>query len=423
VQTSLALAMTIALSLACGPGDRAPAPGPAGPPATPQPDATPDSTTATPPPPPTPPAGPVEQRFVTIERLDADAECDGLAPAAVPEPVAARVENPGGVCEGGLSDGTGHVAVRISPSLPWGERQTFSPQGAPEKRFLVWDMNDGVAPEAIAMQPDGWLIVVGQYSHGPSTVSLLSLLADGGLRRTESFSPVGGRSWQFGADPRGGGFLVTNRFASSPTDPCVAEGRRFDALGAPTGGTASVGCSVIAAGVSTLGEALAIERGGAAADRSVVHWVRADGSHALPPADEGDLVALFDHRLLELVPLLDGSIAARSDAGWIRRYPRLAPGGEAPPAWLAARGAEVLRFTRGNRGYALMSVAGQASAECRQAIELLAPSGRRCVRLTFREDATGCTTGAIDQGWDGTVVQQSGKDPCAYRWWPRLLGE
>jgi hypothetical protein len=39
------------------------------------------------------------------------------------------------------------------------------------------------------------------------------------------------------------------------------------------------------------------------------------------------------------------------------------------------------------------------------------------------DDATGCSTGAIDQGWDGTVVQQSGKDACTYRWWPGLLGD
>jgi hypothetical protein len=43
--------------------------------------------------------------------------------------------------------------------------------------------------------------------------------------------------------------------------------------------------------------------------------------------------------------------------------------------------------------------------------------------VTFRaSDAGPCTTGAIDQGWDGTVVQQASADACTYRWWPRMLG-
>jgi hypothetical protein len=42
--------------------------------------------------------------------------------------------------------------------------------------------------------------------------------------------------------------------------------------------------------------------------------------------------------------------------------------------------------------------------------------------VTLREEGTGCTTGALDQGWDGTVVQQTAHGACGYRWWPRLLG-
>jgi hypothetical protein len=66
-------------------------------------------------------------------------------------------------------------------------------------------------------------------------------------------------------------------------------------------------------------------------------------------------------------------------------------------------------------------VVGTLSADCTQSIELLAPSGRLCGRIVLHEDGAGCTTGEVDQGWDGTVVQQSGHDACRYRWWPRLL--
>ena len=105
-----------------------------------------------------------------------------------------------------------------------------------------------------------------------------------------------------------------------------------------------------------------------------------------------------------------------------RIYPRLATRTVPLPDWLAARSAWTFRITRGNAGYAVFPPPGAASADCTQAFALVAPSGRLCLRVTLREDGAGCTTGALDQGWDGTVVQQSGHDPCTFRWWPGLLG-
>jgi hypothetical protein len=104
-------------------------------------------------------------------------------------------------------------------------------------------------------------------------------------------------------------------------------------------------------------------------------------------------------------------------------YPRLATTSAALPDWLAARAASTLRATRGNAGYAALPPPGRAAADCAQRIELLSTSGRLCGRVVLREDATGCTSGVVEQGWDGTVVQQSGKDPCTHRVWPRLLAK
>jgi hypothetical protein len=92
-----------------------------------------------------------------VERLDPDPECDGLAPERIPEPVTARVENPGGRCLGGISDGTGHVAVAIAPGLPWNRAQVFSPAGAALARFNVWG--------EVAPQPDGWIIAFSRHEH------------------------------------------------------------------------------------------------------------------------------------------------------------------------------------------------------------------------------------------------------------------
>jgi hypothetical protein len=411
--------VALALSASCGDSGSAPAPGPVVPaePGGSDPNVSPTTVPGT-----TPDTGTQEGGAVTVERLDLDPECDALVPARIPAPVTARLASPGGACRAAVTDGTGHVAVEIGIPSPCGERQTLSPAGVPGARFADC--------HALSAQPDGWLLPWGTIGHGPGTVRLESYAGDGTPRGAVSFgqasSPVSAGRWPFAADPRGGAFLVVNPFLLSADVPCAAAGHRFDATGAEAGAPARVGCSVRAVGVSTQGEALVLGVGdGARQGRSIVHWVRPDGTDAAPPGDEGDSYALLGaaSARVELAPLLDGSLAARNEGGWTRRYLPLAPGGEAAPAWLAARGREPFRFTRGSRGYAFFPLAGQASADCRQAVELLAPSGRLCTRITFREDASGCTTGAIDQGWDGTVVQQSGVDSCAYRWWPGLLGE
>jgi len=63
------------------------------------------------------------------------------------------------------------------------------------------------------------------------------------------------------------------------------------------------------------------------------------------------------------------------------------------------------------------------SSDCSQVVEIVAPDGRRCARITFREkNAPDCRTGYIDQGWDGTVVRQAASGSCTWRWWPGLFG-
>jgi hypothetical protein len=94
---------------------------------------------------------------------------------------------------------------------------------------------------------------------------------------------------------------------------------------------------------------------------------------------------------------------------------------EDPPAWLTSREGWTFRFTRGNRGYASFEPAGRSAPDCTQRIDLVSPGGRLCGRITLREEGSGCVTGNLDQGWDGTVVQQSATDACSFRWWPRLL--
>jgi hypothetical protein len=226
----------------------------------------------------------------------------------------------------------------------------------------------------------------------------------------------GPRTWAVAPDPHGGSVVVFwGPTGVGTTQACLGEARRFDATGAPApGAPAGTGCDVASVGVSTGGEALVIERRGAGG--ALLRWLRPDGTTASAPSEDPSPPAN------QLFPLLDGSLVSlQGSLLYTRRYPHLAATSEPAPAWLAARTGQAFRFTRGNAGYAFFPPAGQQSSDCTQIVELLAPSGRRCVQLTFRRDGNACVTGSIDQGWDGTVVQQSASGACGWRFWPRLL--
>jgi hypothetical protein len=228
-------------------------------------------------------------------------------------------------------------------------------------------------------------------------------------------SGFGPRIWSLAPVPLGGVALAW----LGPTGPgtnatCVGEVRRYDASGAAVAGIGSTGCFIGALGVSTAGETLVLEP--VVDATTTVRWLGADGTPAAAPSQDG--VAAFG----QLLPLLDGSLVLVQGNAFTRRYPHLAAASEPAPAWLAARTGQTFRFTRGNKGYAFFPPAGEHPSDCTQVVELVAPSGRRCVKLTFRRDGNACVTGSIDQGWDGTVVQQNDSGACGWRFWPRLLG-
>jgi hypothetical protein len=205
---------------------------------------------------------------------------------------------------------------------------------------------------------------------------------------------------------------------------------RFDGAGAPSWpGGVVVGTDdsasepfFLGAGVSRRGDALVLAQDSASLDAS---WLDG-GGHGVAAADRGErwepVVGPGLAHALELVPLLDASLALRSDGTFRRAYPHLATTSAPLPAWLAARAAWTIRFTRGNAGYAAFPPPGLPSDDCTQRVEVLSPGGRLCGRVVLREEGRGCLTRAADQGWDGTVVQQSSADACRYRWWPGLLG-
>jgi hypothetical protein len=414
---ALALAVScsvVAVLSACG--DSSSTPG-AAPPPSPDPGGTPTTAEPSPEPPsgpsPTPGPPPTPDRFVDVERLDPHAECDALVPAQVPAPVTATIAAPprgDGGCGRGVSDGTGHVAALVRSTPRGAEWQVFAPGGSARETFTI--------TSDLWPQPEGWQGVQAATSGNPSSLTLLTFFADGSPRRSEQpqgpgFGPP---IWAVAPQPLGGSVVAAwGPPAESWQAPCLGTVRRYDATGAPAGPAGRTACGIRAVGVSKDGETLVLEGLADGTGRTQLRWLRSDGTLAAPPSQD------VPHVFGQLLPLLDGSLVLLQGDGYVRRYPRLAPRSEPAPAWLAARTGQTFRFTRGNGGYAFFPAPGAPTSDCTQAVELVAPSGRRCAKLTFRRDGNGCTTGSIDQGWDGSVVQQGAQGACSWRTWPRLL--
>lgn len=360
--------------------------------------------------------GPAPAPYLTVERVDADPECDALVPTELPAPVTVQVDAPehsGWWCSGGTSNGAGDVGV-VSRVLmyvtPW---QTFDAAGRTRESFFV---HGGPVPLATA-----WLGV--RWNPATGDLAVLAFAGDG--RPSVRFDVPRLPFYVTWADllpaPSGGALLVLS--ASDPKT-CAGEARRFDGAGAPTGAPAPVGCDVRAAGVSTRGEALVVEPAspGDPSSHARLRWLRADGGPAAPPSEDPFLPD-GNHRAL--AQLLDGALASPDLA---RRYPHVGAVSEPSPAWLARRRGQSLRLARGNRAYAFIR-ADAEPADCAQVIDVVAPSGRRCATLTFdagvaptRSPVDGaCVSGILDQGPDGTVVQQLGAGACRWRFWPGLL--
>jgi hypothetical protein len=363
---------------------------------------------------------------VILERLDQHPECNGLVPDHAPDAVEVRWEAPPrSPCGGGTSDGTGHVAVaaREGAGAGW---QVFGPDGMARGTFAAWPL---------LAAPSGWhgLAVEPRADLGTRVTHRTYAPAGALLREADASSApdqLRAEAWALAVDPEGGSFTLVGQLDLFRNHWTRLEAQRFDETGRPRWSeTVAFAANdeheilFVAGGVSTRGEALAIRQN---ASRVDVTWLRADGTTAAQALEAEPFAAVVgsaDHRRYEvdLVPLLDGGLAVRADGIFRRVYPHLATESAPLPAWLAQRATSGLRFTRGARGYALFPPAGQEAPRCDQALDVLAPSGRHCGRVILAGEGRACTTGVLDQGWDGTVVQQREQYACAWRFWPRLL--
>jgi hypothetical protein len=378
---------------------------------------------------PTGPTGPTGSSgggaSVLLERLDLAAECDGLVPDHAPAPVEIHLSPPAGAaCAGATTDGTGHVAAsaRAADGTTW---QVFRPDGTAAAAFSAWTL----VPE-----PSGWHGLRVSTAAAGTPVAQVMLSPDGALLGSTAANadPAQLQSdvWSLAQDPLGGSFTLVGETDLFHNHFTALEAQRFDAAGTARWpqnlrltGNGDHSILFVAAGVSNRGEALTLTQHSAWLD---VLWLDGAGATVASQAQAeryGDVLGSTGFRpfQLELAPLLDGGLALRVDGTFQRLYPHLATLSAPLPGWLASRTTSTFRFTRGNRGYAVFPPAGQPLPACDQVIELLAPSGRLCGRVRLRGDGSACAGGAVDQGWDGTVVQERAKDGCVYRFWPGLL--
>ena len=275
----------------------------------------------------------------------------------------------GGTCLGGTADGTGAVALGVrdaAGSVTW---HATSGDGRPQGTF---------AAQALVSAPDGWQ---GLASDG-ALVDHVSIAPDGRVRRASAISPDPalhtGFRWQLAQDPSGGSVVLFRSVTVAGNHWNALDAFRFDASGAPRWPEAVQVSSdpdaaepyFMAAGVSTTGAALLLFQDSAFLR---ARWLEPSGAPHADAADPEASAAVVGEGLrhdVELAPLLDGSLALRSDGTWRRRYAPLATRSEPLPAWLAERAR-----------LALPVHARQRRLRC-------APAGRRGVARLHRSAST-----------------------------------
>ncbi|HSD18999.1 MAG TPA: hypothetical protein VLC54_03110 [Anaeromyxobacter sp.] len=317
-----------------------------------------------------------------------------------------------------MSDGTGAVALGARDDAGNGSWHTFTADGSPRSSFAAWPLYT---------QPVGWQGATIPRADGPWMLgaAVLTFSPSGELVRREevaAHSQWVSATWlNLQQDPAGGSVLFIEGATIQYHDYWWSEVVRFAASGEWRSRGGEGLDFMVAGGVTNRGDALAWSYS-AIRGRTYMKWVAPDGAIST----WGDLTlndlcgsACPDHDYF--LPLLDGSLVLVEDGAYTRRLAYRTFALDAAPGWLASRAGWTFRFTRGNRGYAALEPAGRSAADCTQRIDLVSPGGRLCGRITLHEEGEGCVTGSVDQGWDGTVVQQSGMDSCNFRWWPGLL--
>lgn len=339
-------------------------------------------------------------------------DCDGLAPPPVPAPVMVEAGNVGGStrCMSGTSDGSGNLALLFAEDTTSASEPT---------RLFLFDRAgnalgtaDGESSE-VTEQLAGYIVVDG------ANHDVLTLIDASGknLGNTVNLNEV----TRFQANnPRGGIVIVT--LSNTTQAPLAVE--NYDAslhlrwrVPVPTSGNPF---GVVA---DRLGQVLVIGDGTSHFGSGTVAgvWIDTNGSVGSEFEVASGLGNPFQFGSnFVLTPRAGSGVFVQSPNGqWIAQVDSLAPTGQPPPAWLAARPNTTLHAAHNGTAYAVIDPVGTSS--CNQVIETVSASGQSCGNATF-----GCTQvgGRTVIGFEGTVVQDlgpvqaaNGSFTCGWQWY------
>jgi hypothetical protein len=352
-------------------------------------------------------------------------ECDGLAPASLPDPVVATM--PQGGCLGGTSDdGTGNYALGYSagmgPTFPNyffftiqnGEavRVGGTIPGGDESGTYVYSQPSGFTSFHVSGVSGGSSILT--WTHEGKNASTAPVV-DRGLGPVSEYP-----SSAVGIDPSGG--TVAVRTYKDPARDWVTELQRFDKSGQVESPWVTIdtgkhfGSGV---GVALSGHALVLQAMGALPPGNWRgRWFARDGT----PITGWFSFTADSNPYLHF--LMDGSVVARYrnsghlalGAGWQFQFEDGKEGAAPPPDWLGQRYAGQFAVIRNGRGYASWNAGKCGGAD---AVEVLAASsGKSCGCLAVPDPVKG----SVSVGRDGSlIVAHQANGPCQYKLYPQLL--
>jgi hypothetical protein len=364
------------------------------------------------------------QATAVFQLVSSPDECAGFAPPPLPPAVTVSTgsaENRG--CSGGTSDGAGHVAL---PS-PGPEGASYGAQIAivdatGQKTGEATSTANLVPP--LLEQEDGFEGSSARYHAG--NVGIFALRPDGSL--TSADTP--GMYAFLALDPLGGAAVVTFRYGAGPPPNSWLDS--YGAHAAPRWHISldrKVGSSPF---VDRTGNILLLST--ADDGSNIGQWIDHDG-HKGPTFPLTGLSAWYGD--YEGAPRVGSGVFLQRTSRhqqpyeWSAQLDSGATTWTPPPPWLTQRPDTKIHMAFGGRAYAMID-RPKPSTSCTQQIEVLAPSGKSCGKVSFPIRDGTCDTQSLDVGYDGTVVQlqpfdsfpkdSNGRLLCTWRFWPRVFG-
>lgn len=311
-----------------------------------------------------------------------------------------------------------------------------SPSGSPRNTFV-----SGPTPE-LWPQANGFQMVGLVCGGGSSGIGYEAYDGMGQSLATVGFgnySGCDGAELSDAPDPAGGTVVAWMPTASGEMNDLHRELKvqrfdgtahaRFAAVSVASWLQGSTEQLAVVVGTDVLGRTLVLWNGDAffGAGSTAGRWLDANGAPLTPVfhAQVPSLGAAADSKVL--TPLIGGGLVLQLNGTWTHGFASGSAEAGAPPSWMAHRTGR-LEIVRGGKAYALLPPMPSAPV-CSQQVEVLAPDGSSCGKLTFDTPAGACVTAPLVLGADGSILQQqalahpseNGMNGCTEKWWPHIL--